>query len=395
METAKKYTSFLRNYLLSSACYEFVFAYAVYTVFFSISGVSDFNISMLLMRRALTGVLFEIPSGALADYRSRRKLLIIAPLIKSLCFVTRFFADGDVFMYGLWFLFWSLGSSLRSGTTEAFLYDSLKKLDQTHNYEKVAGRKKFYQYVALAIAVLVGGFIANYHMDYAILLSLVPLCIWAVFASFLEESPKVESTEEVHYLQYIKIAFKEIHYNKLLRVFFVYMLGISVMWGLDEFDQLYFQFVNLPIRAFGIASTASFGLSAVSSYYIHKLKDKTYVYYLFPLLAWGVVSLVGFLPSIYMIPLLMISYAIMSPIDTLIDGKIQHSISSQSRATITSAASFLVGILCIAIYPVFGIISQGFNISKVYLSCGVLLLLVALRTLRYRKKFEGKEVKQI
>lgn len=102
MET-QKYKLFLRNYLLSSSLYDFIFAYAIYNVLFNIRGLSVFQISILLAWWALTAMLFEIPSGALADYWSRKKMLVIAPLIKSLCFITWFFADGNFYLYGLGF----------------------------------------------------------------------------------------------------------------------------------------------------------------------------------------------------------------------------------------------------------------------------------------------------
>ena len=78
--------TFLRNFYLSSFLYSFVFAYAIYTVFFSINGLSVFQISILLMLWSGIAMLFEIPSGALADYWSRKNLLILAPLLKSICF---------------------------------------------------------------------------------------------------------------------------------------------------------------------------------------------------------------------------------------------------------------------------------------------------------------------
>ena len=151
MET-QKYKSFIRNYLLSSSLYDFIFAYAIYNVLFNIRGLSVFEISILLSWWAFTAMLLEIPSGALADSWSRKKMLVIAPLIKSLCFVIWFLANGNFYLYGLGFLFWSIGSSLVSGTTEALLYDELVILKKKDTYEKVLGQKKFYFHIALAIS---------------------------------------------------------------------------------------------------------------------------------------------------------------------------------------------------------------------------------------------------
>lgn len=97
----KPYTTFLRNFFISRAGEDFVFAYAIYTVFFSIQGMSPMQISLLLMRWAGSSAIAEIPSGALADYLGRKTLLVIGPLIKALCFLTWFLADGNFWLFGL------------------------------------------------------------------------------------------------------------------------------------------------------------------------------------------------------------------------------------------------------------------------------------------------------
>ncbi|MFH1089295.1 MAG: MFS transporter, partial [Candidatus Uhrbacteria bacterium] len=195
----QNYKSFIRNYLISSSLYDFVFAYAIYNLFFSVRGLSVFQISMILSWWALTAMLFEVPSGALADYWSRKKMLMIAPLAKSFCFVAWFLADGNFYLYALGFLFWSIGSSFVSGTAESLLYDELVVFKKENEYEKVLGKKKTFFHIALAVSTILGGFIAYYNLDWAIIFSVIPLLLSAVFVAFIKETPKVKSTEEIHY----------------------------------------------------------------------------------------------------------------------------------------------------------------------------------------------------
>ena len=275
----KKYKSFLRNYYLSSSLYDFVFAYAIYNVLFNIRGLSVFEISLLLSWWALTSVILEIPSGALADYWSRKKMLVIAPIIKSLCFVVWFFANGDFYLYALGFLFWSIGSSLVSGTTEALLYDELTGFDKKEEYEKALGKKKFYFHIALAVSTISGGFIAHYSIDWALIFSVIPLLLSAFFAMLIKETPKAKSTEEIHYLDHIKSAYKEIKQNKILLYFFAYAVGISIFGGIEEFDQLYYQLAGLPIFAFGIVGFIWSAFNSIGSYFAHRLKNTHLIYY--------------------------------------------------------------------------------------------------------------------
>lgn len=82
----------MRNYFLACFFEDFVFAYAIYNVFFNIRGLSVFQISLLLGWWALTVLVFEIPAGTMADRWSRKKMLVLAPMIKSGCFIIWFFA---------------------------------------------------------------------------------------------------------------------------------------------------------------------------------------------------------------------------------------------------------------------------------------------------------------
>jgi MFS family permease len=132
---------FLRYYYLTTVCYDFVFAYAIYTVFFSLRGLTVFQISLLLSWWTVTSIVLEIPTGALADSWSRRKMLALAPLIKSFCFLTWFLAGGSFYLFALGFLLWSAGSSLSSGTSEALLYDTLVHYGKRDDYEKALGRR--------------------------------------------------------------------------------------------------------------------------------------------------------------------------------------------------------------------------------------------------------------
>jgi MFS family permease len=390
MET-QKYKSFIRNYLLSSSLYDFIFAYAIYNVLFNIRGLSVFEISILLSWWAFTAMLLEIPSGALADSWSRKKMLVIAPLIKSLCFVIWFLANGNFYLYGLGFLFWSIGSSLVSGTTEALLYDELVILKKKDTYEKVLGQKKFYFHIALAISTITGGFIAHYNLDWALILSVIPLCLSAFFAFLIKETPKAKSTEEVHYLEYIKLAYREVKSNKVLLILLIYSFGISIFGDIEEFDQLYYQLSGLPIFAFGLIGFLWSILNSIGCYYAHKFKNSTWIFYVFPFIAGIFLFFVGLKPSIPMIGVLLLSYFITSPLKVLIDGKVQHNIKSVGRATVTSVSALLINFFGVLLIPIFGIISKIWNLQTIYISTSIFLLMFTMWALNKRKVFVFKK----
>jgi MFS family permease len=378
------YPVFLRNYYLCSALEDLVFAYAIYNVMFHMQGLSFLHISILLAWWAAVAMIAEVPSGALADYWNHKKLLVIAPLVKSLCFITWYFAEGSFYVYALGFLFWGVSESFLSGTTEALLYDHLVFFDKRDDYERVLGRKKFYYYLALMSATIIGGIIAHYQMTLTLLLSIIPLLLSAFFASRIREVPKADFTAEnaddptgeFRYIDYFKIAFQEIRTNRVLRYILIYALGISIFGDLEEFDQLYYELVNLPIWAFGVVASIGALLNALSSRLGHRFKDKPGVHYLLLALSAACLWVAGRFPAVPAIALLLLSYVCVEPLMILVESRLQHSIRSVSRATITSVNTFLICLVGILITPVYGLISKIWNFQSIYVYSSVYLALL-------------------
>lgn len=389
--TNRDYRNFLRNYYLSSSLYDFIFAYAIYNVMFNLKGLSIYKISILLSWWALTAVVLEIPSGALADYWSRKKLLVIAPLIKALCFIIWFFAEGNFYMYALGFLLWSTGSSLKSGTTEALLFDKLTSLNETHEHEKILGKKKFYFHIALALSIIIGGIVAHYNLNLVLLLSVIPLLLSSYFAALIKEAPKVENTSEIHYLEYIKIAYSEVKDNKVLGYLIFYSFCISIFGDIEEFDQLYYKLVNLPLYLFGVVGFIWSILNSIGSYYAYRFKNSNWIYYVSPFLGAILLMFVGLFPAYPMIMLLLLSYFITSPLSILIDTKIQHNINTVSRATVTSVKELIINLFGIILMPVFGIISKLWNLNSIYITSAIFLLIFSIWVFRNRRIFKESE----
>lgn len=377
---------FLQNYYLTNFFYDFIFAYAIYGALFIIRGLSVFQVSLLLAWWALTSAIFEIPSGALADRWSRKKMMVLAPLIKSFCFISWFFARGNFYLYALGFLFWSLGSCFLSGTSEALLFDVLVYFKKDKEYEKYLGKKKAYLYLAVAISMITSGIMANFNLNFTIIFSVIPLIFSAFFATRIYEAAKVKSTEEVHYFEYLKMAFREVKNNKLLRYLFLYLFGISTLNGLEEFDQLYYQLVKLPLFSFGLVGFLWSFFNAIGTYYAYKLKNHLSIFYLLPLVSAFLLFLVGRYPVIPMIVVLLLSYFMVSPLSILIEGKIQKNIKSLSRATVISMSTFFVNIYGVFLMPLFGMLSKIWNLRAIYFSTSLFLLIFALWVFLSRKR---------
>jgi len=373
-ESESKLRTFLRNYYLSSSLYDFIFAYAIYNVLFKFRGMSVPQISILLAWWSFTTIILEIPSGALADYWSRKKMLVIAPVVKSLCFLSWFFAGDSFYLFALGFFFWSLGSSFVSGTSEALLYDTLNSFGRKSAYEKVLSKKEFFFHITLAVSTITGGFIANYSMNLTLLLSSVFLLLSFFFALKLNDAPKTENIGDLRYFDHIRSALKEVKGNKVIVYLLVYNVCVSIFADLEEFDQLYYHLTGLPLYAYGLAGFIWSLLNALGSYLAYRLVEKKYLFYFLPFLSGILLLFVGWKPIIPFIPLLILSYFLISPLTVLIDAKIQHQIAGTSRATVTSLNSLLLNVMGIFLTLFFGLLSKLWNLQMIYFFSSTFLL---------------------
>ncbi|MEV8637626.1 MFS transporter [Streptosporangium sp. NPDC051023] len=147
----KRLTRALYTY---AALEDFVLLYPVYALLFADTGLSVSEISSLFIIGAVSGMLLEIPSGAWADAVSRRLLLSIGPLLSAAGFALWFLVP-SYWSFALGFVLWSAGSSLRSGSMEALVYEELDHLGNTEQYVTVMGRVRTIGLLAVAAATAV------------------------------------------------------------------------------------------------------------------------------------------------------------------------------------------------------------------------------------------------
>lgn len=387
-----KNDNFVRNFYRFHFFYDFIFAYAIYTLVFSVNGIGVWEISLILAWWALVSVVLEIPSGALSDYWDRKNMLIIAPLIKSFCFIIWTFAGDNVYLYALGISCWAIGSTFVSGTSQSILYDYLKSKNQEQNYEKILGHKTMYFNLSLGISIVLGGLLAAVDLRLPIILSTLPLLASAFFATKLIRPPKFTTSEETHYLEYIHIAYQEIKSNPKLLYIFSYFLGMSFLGGLEEFDQLYYQLIDLPIFLFGLMGLAVFSLKALGGYYAYIFQKWPIIFSLFPLIISISLILMGYFTQYWALSLLLLVYLLGSPIEVLLEGKIQKQIKSEARATITSVGTLFQNLVGVILAPIFGLIGHYYGIEAIYTGFGFLFILVTIWALIGQKMWKESAI---
>lgn len=107
----------------------------------------------------------ELPTGYLADFLGRRKTLALGNAVTATVMAGFVFASSTAAFTAL-LLLWSLAWTLRSGTSDAWLYELLAERDLDGEFARLSGRAESVMLVVSAAAALTAGFL--YTVDPAI-----------------------------------------------------------------------------------------------------------------------------------------------------------------------------------------------------------------------------------
>lgn len=153
----------IRRFIIFRLFYTARFYYPIFTILFLDYGLTLEQFAILNMVWAVSIVLAEVPSGALADIVGRKRLLIFAALLMVMEMALIVFAPiGASPLLFLMFLGNRICSGLSeaaaSGADEALAYDSLKALGREDEWAKVLERTTFVVSIGFFTTMILGAF---------------------------------------------------------------------------------------------------------------------------------------------------------------------------------------------------------------------------------------------
>lgn len=369
---------FLRAYYAYVFLFDFLLGYAIYTVYFQLSGLDVWGIALLFTLWSVVAATFEIPSGALSDHFDRRWLLIAAPPIKAGAFILWAVAGGSFLFFAIGFVVWSFADSLVSGSKEALLYEHMEAAGAEDDYDRILGRDRAIVDISAGIAIIFGGFVGHFSMPLALWLALPPLALASFVALWLPDIRTRRSDDEGQpgYLNHFTEALGEFRSNADLRFITAYLtLGIMAFGVLEEFDPLYYVAVGMPIWSFGLIGALAIAAYAAANVSAHRFADFRAGGWLFPLAAGVLLLVSGVAESAWLLIPLMLAYICAAPVWVLGEAKFQRVMSGASRATTTSMMIFFHCLASIIMCLAIGGLAFAIGIIPAYGWCGVYLIL--------------------
>ena len=337
-------------------------------LFLQNNGLSLTEVMILQSIFSVIMVVLEIPTGYFADRYGRKRALVYAAL--------SFFIAMSMYSIGYNFaqflvaeIFLALGASLTSGTTSAFVYDTLVELKEEQNFKKIFGNAMFIAMIALALSGVLGGLIATIDLRYTLYAS-IPFFALLIPVSLSFYEPvrhkfivKKDSVQEISRI--LKVALIE---NGKLRWLMVYS-GIVFAFNLSAaaLYQPYFKLSGLDIAYFGLVFAGFQVVAAISSKYAYKLEEKLGQKFSLGMLIF-LVSGSYFLMS-NVVFLFSFSFAFIHQFvrgfkNVVVADYINSITTSDMRATVLSVESFVGRLLYAIVIPIVGWMADIYSLPQ-------------------------------
>jgi len=348
-------------------------------------GFSFTNIGIHETIFALVIVLFELPTGALADLIGKKKAVIISCILNGIGFTAIGLMNLPI-QYYMIALIMGLAFSFISGADVALLYDSVKRINRIKDYKKIRGKINTFNQIASIIGVFLGPFLytINPRLGFQVT-GIVYIFAALVMATTVEPYKTHEkATFKTHWKQTVnglKIAINHKKIMWLIAFFFFSSIGVEFFY--DFWQQPLLINNGFDVKFFGIIFVVMMGIRALISWFTHKIENKlkekasllfVLISQIFIFVIFGIKNPITLLISFGMF------YAVMAYQEIIFEDYVNSHISSSNRATVLSVKSLIYNLLTAGLYVTLGRFMDLYPINQVlmgvaiFISIGTVLL---------------------
>ncbi len=352
--------------------------YAFYTILFIQRGMSVTDIAVLLALWSLFTIVFEVPSGILADRWNRRNMLAIAALLQGLCFMIWFFSHSFL-MFAFGFVFWAIACAFISGTEEGLTYDNLKSDGNEEIFVKVYGKARFCANMGTITGVVSGGIIASFaNIESIALISAVICFVNVIVVLQIREknyySERVDDVSQEFFKTFQEaVIFLKGNRGALISILFL-VLFVSLGEYMDEFDALIvndFKLSNIWVSVILGVRFIFIALGDILAPIVKKRITSVKQIFLFNGLACIFLVMFTLFWHQYALFILGIGLMAMAISEILLVDALQNRINEEGRATVMSFYGMGQNVVMICFSLVFALLTGLFTLQQVYMIISV------------------------
>lgn len=336
------------------------------------------SMSQIFQLQAIFGigvVLFEVPTGYIADLFGRKTSMLFGGVLSSIGFFGLVIGN-QFWHFAIVQFILAIGLAFVSGSDVALLYDSLPREDRKKTSQAFANLQLADQ-IGESLAALLGGFLATISLLYAAWGQFFASLMVIVVALTLKEPKRVVS--RAHKENFARV-FREIFRgDEILRLTFIN----SILWGLATFFavwtyQKHWQELGVSLAYFGVIWALYNITTGIVGKSVHSLEHRFG--------ARKVLLLMAILPSLgyfgmSLVPgLISIAFGILHYVSRGINGVIMNDalnwrLSSDFRATVGSIKSFSFRLGFAVLGPFVGYSIDHLSLRVTYIILGIVFLL--------------------
>jgi MFS family permease len=359
--------------------------YPLYPLLFADHGLSGAAITSLFALWSVVAFAAEVPSGALADSMSRRRLLTIAMVLRAIGFALWVLVPNYA-GFAVGFVLWGVGGAFTSGTEQALVYDELAAIGRGSAYAGLMGRAGTLRLLGNASAVSIATplyALGGYPLLGAV--SVLVSLLNALVAASLPEAPRVEETGEGSYWATLRSGVREAARHRVVRRLLLLGSLLPALWAVEEYLPLLAGADGVPAGLIPLVLLPQLLVQAGAS----ALAGRTSR--LAPRLVGGLLGLAAGLLSVGALVrnpvgvlLIAVPLGILVLVEVLLDARLQDAIEGGARATVTSVAGFGSEALSVGLFGAYAAGSAaGLGVNTLVAAVGPALAAVAVLTARW------------
>ena len=333
-------------------------------------------------------VIFEIPTGVIADMRGRRTSYLLGVLtlaISTLLYLYMWYVSAPFWAWAASSVFLGLGFTFLSGAFEAWLADALESVGAKEKLESVMARGEVVEGASMLVGSVAGGAIAqatNLGVPYVIRAGLLVLNL--AFALLLLRDLGFKPSKGKRMTEELKTILRaSIHHGLGNRPVRWIMFAAPFTGGVTIYAFYAMQPYLLQLygesKAYGVAGLAAAIVAGAQiaggllvPYLVKVFDRRTTVLIGCEVLSVVVFAIIGFVPNFWVAVVLLVLWGLMfSAVTPIRQAYINALIPSQQRATVLSFDSLFGSTGGVVIQPILGRAADVWSYPVSYRLCAV------------------------
>lgn len=352
-------------------------------LFWLARGLGLGQIMIFMSTYSISLLIFEIPTGVLADRFSRKWSLVIGALLQVAAGVTMVSTNYVPVLIGVYVLI-GLGFAFISGAGGALIYDFLKQRGREEDAQHVFGAGTMWFQIGGVTGAVIGGLlVARFELSAAVWAHNVLFLAAAAVAFQLNESTLVSQQRKSSgnasfpdqlssLLADTRSSFEIINRNPPVKVLIAVGLTLSTLWFLAEITYTQPYLVGFGLRpeqvAFVVAALS--GAAAVSAGLSNRLSmifhgdERRFILVIASTLSVALIALVNAPSAVVAIASVMLIFVVAGGLaPPFLGAGLNHRIQSEHRASVLSIGSMAGGLFSFFALPLFGFLADGYSLQ--------------------------------